>query len=218
MNEKRAGDARVGARNRRAILAAAEKIFAAYGFKGASVQQIADEAGLPKTNILYYFKTKQVLYQTLLEELLSQWNSCFDGATQDDDPAQILAAYIAEKMTLSRVQPLASKIFAMEVINGAANLTDFFNETQAAWMAGRVAVINAWIDAGKMAPVDAEFLLYQIWASTQHYADFAAQVTQLRGQKMRKEDFARATIHLQHVILTGCGLIVPENALPETAS
>lgn len=209
MKNKRASEARVGARNRRVILAAAEKIFARHGFKGASVQQIADEADLPKTNILYYFNTKQVLYQTLLEDLLTLWNSCFDGATEEDDPAVILAGYIAEKVELSRTHPHASRVFAMEVINGASNLTGYFSQQQARWMESRIALINAWIEAGKMQAVNAEYLLYQIWASTQHYADFASQITQLHGNKMRKRDFAQATEHLQHVILTGCGLAVP---------
>lgn len=211
MKAKRGNDANIGARNRRTILCAAEKVFARYGFRGASVQQIADEAGLPKTNVLYYFNTKQVLYQALLEDLLSVWNSCFDGATQADDPAQELAAYIAEKMALSRTHPLASKVFAMEVINGAPNLSEYFGKQQASWMAGRVAVINAWIKAGKMQAVNAEYLLYQIWASTQHYADFSAQIAQLQGSKMRKDDFAAATRHLQQVILTGCGLTLPDS-------
>ncbi len=210
MKNNRGNEAGVATRNRQAILTAAEKVFSQYGFKGASVQQIADEAGLPKTNVLYYFNTKQVLYQALLEELLSVWNSCFDGATEADDPAQELAAYIAEKMALSRQHPLASKVFAMEVINGAPNLGEYFGQQQAKWMASRVAVINAWIGAGKMHAVNAEYLLYQIWASTQHYADFAAQITQLQGKKMRKADFAEATHHLQQVILTGCGLQIPE--------
>ena len=210
MKNKRMSEARVGARNRRVILAAAEKMFAQHGFKGTSVQQIADEAGLPKTNILYYFNTKQVLYQTLLEDLLTRWNSCFDGATAADDPAVVLAAYIAEKMELSRTHPLASKVFAMEVINGATNLTGYFNQQQAHWLESRIALINAWIEAGKMQPVNPEYLLYQIWASTQHYADFSSQITQLHGSKMRKADFAQATQHLQQVILTGCGLSVPQ--------
>merc|ERR1712063_196638 len=95
-------DAGVGAMNRRKILQAAEKCFAQFGFKGTAVQKIADEAGLPKTNVLYYFKTKQELYVAVLEETLSLWNSRFDKATVEDDPAEVLANYIAEKMEVSR--------------------------------------------------------------------------------------------------------------------
>lgn len=203
-------DASVGARNRAIILAAAEKAFAAQGFRGTSVQQVADKAGLPKTNVLYYFKSKQELYLAVLKETMSLWNSSFDKATADDDPAQMLADYIAEKMELSRTHPLASKIFAMEIINGAPNLNHYFDDEHSDWMAGRVAILKAWTEQGKMQAIDPHYLLFNIWASTQHYADFSTQITRLRGAKMKKADFEEATRHLVTVTLTGCGLTIPE--------
>jgi len=202
-------DAGVGAISKRKILQAAEKCFAQFGFKGTAVQKIADEAGLPKTNVLYYFKSKQELYVAVLEETLSLWNSHFDRATVDDDPAEVLAAYIKEKMEVSRTHPLASKIFAMEIINGAPNLTGYFDEDHALWMKGRLALIDGWIAHGKLKQVDGEYLLYTIWASTQHYADFSAQITRLRGRKMIKSDFEKATLELIKLILGGCNLAVP---------
>ena len=203
-------DAGIGAINKRKILQAAEKCFAQYGFKGTAVQKIADEAGLPKTNVLYYFKTKQDLYIAVLEETLSLWNSHFDRATVDDDPAEVLATYITEKMEVSRTRPLASKIFAMEIINGAKNLSGYFDEEHARWMKGRLELIDGWIAKGKLRPLDGEYLLYSIWASTQHYADFSAQITRLRGGKMVKSDFEKATCELIKLILNGCGLSLPE--------
>lgn len=209
MSTPKVSDAGVGAKNRARIIAAAEKAFASHGLKGTSVQQIADEAGLPKTNVLYYFKTKLALYLTILEDTLALWNSHFDQATAEDDPAEALASYIAEKMELSRTRPLASKIFAMEILNGAPNLTAYFEDDHGRWMQSRVAVIQAWIDEGRMQSVTPEYLLFTIWGSTQHYADFAAQITQLRGP-MRKQEFHHATCDLVRLILTGCGLPVPE--------
>ncbi|MBU3022628.1 TetR/AcrR family transcriptional regulator [Aestuariibacter sp. A3R04] len=203
-------DASVGTRNRTIILAAAEKAFASHGFKGTSVQRVADLAGLPKTNVLYYFKTKQDLYLAVLKQTLSLWNSTFDLATVNDDPAIVLSHYIAEKMELSRTHPLASKIFAMEIINGAPNLNHYFNDEHKEWMQGRIAIIQGWIDQGRMLAVDPHYLLYNIWASTQHYADFSTQITRLRGGKMKKSDFTEATRHLVTLILNGCGLSVPE--------
>lgn len=203
-------DASVGARNRAIILAAAEKAFAEQGFKGTSVQQVADQAGLPKTNVLYYFKSKQELYLAVLKETMSLWNSSFDRATEDDDPAKILADYIAEKMELSRTNPLSSKIFAMEIINGAPNLNHYFDDEHSDWMKGRVAIINRWVAQGKMDAIDPHYLLFNVWASTQHYADFSTQITRLRGAKMKKSDFMDAAKHLITLTLHGCGLTVPE--------
>jgi TetR/AcrR family transcriptional regulator len=199
----------IGAVNRLKIIRAAEQEFALHGFKGTRVQTIADRAGLPKTNILYYFKSKDGLYLALLEEILSLWNSSFDDASAEDDPAESLARYITEKMDISRSRPAASKIFALEIINGAPNLNDFFRDRHTSWMRGRVSVIQLWIDKGKLQPTDPHYLLFNIWACSQHYADFSAQITELKGKPMLQSDFADATRSLITLVLTGCGLTVP---------
>lgn len=200
----------IGELNRSKILNAAEKEFALHGFKGARVQQIADRAELPKTNVLYYFKSKESLYLALLEDILRLWNSRFDEATVDDDPAEVLAKYIADKMEISRCRPDASKMFALEIINGAPNLNEFFKDQHASWMAGRVNVIKQWIEHGKLADTDPHYLLFNIWATSQHYADFSVQINELRGKPMTQTDFSEATNNLIKLILTGCGLSVPK--------
>ncbi|MGJ8680849.1 TetR family transcriptional regulator C-terminal domain-containing protein [Paraglaciecola sp.] len=201
-------DESIGALNRSKILTAAEKEFALNGYKGARVQSIADRAGLPKTNVLYYFKSKEVLYVALLDEILRIWNGQFDAATAEDDPAAVLAQYITEKMEISRTRPYASKIFALEIINNAPHLDEFYTG-QIEWMNGRVAVIQSWIDAGKITVKDPYCLLFNIWATSQHYADFSAQITVLKGKKFDKAAFKNATNELVALILNGCGLTVP---------
>jgi TetR/AcrR family transcriptional regulator len=203
-------DDTIGAINRHKILSAAEVEFALHGFTGTRVQHIADRAQLPKTNVLYYFKSKEGLYLALLADILSLWNGQFDEATADDDPAHVLAHYIADKMEISRTRPDASKIFALEIINGAPNLSGFFKDQHATWMNERVKVINLWISRGKLSPLDPYYLLFNIWATCQHYADFAIQITELRGKPMGTQDFIEATNNLIELILRGCGLNVPD--------
>jgi TetR/AcrR family transcriptional regulator len=200
----------IGEQNRVKILASAEKEFALHGFKGARVQKIADRAGLPKTNVLYYFKTKEGLYLALLDNILNLWNGHFDDVTSEDDPAEVLARYIVDKMEISRTRPNASKIFALEIINNAPNLNEFFKDQHMDWMNGRVAVIQGWIDAGKLKPLDPFCLLLHIWATTQHYADFSAQIVELKGKKMDKKAFDNASCELVSLILLGCGLTIPD--------
>lgn len=197
---------KISEKNRSVILNAAEKLFAQNGFKGTSIRQIAESAGLPKTNVLYYFKTKQALYHAVLSQILSVWNSRFDKATPEDDPAITLADYIREKMHISRKNPSASKVFAMEILNGGNNLSDAFLEDHRNWVNGRKAIIQQWIELGKMQAINPEYLLYHIWACTQHYADFSAQITNIKGASMNEKDFDIATNELIHLILTGCGL------------
>lgn len=203
-------DDTIGALNRQNILAAAEVEFALHGLAGTRVQQIADRAQLPKTNVLYYFKSKQGLYLALLADILSLWNGKFDDATGEDDPALVLAHYIADKMEISRTRPDASKIFALEIINGAPNLSSFFKDEHSTWMNERVQVIEQWIAKGSLMPTDPHYLLFNIWATCQHYADFAVQITELRGKPMTQQDFVDATNNLVELILKGCGLRVPD--------
>lgn len=201
---------RIRQKNEEAILAAAEEEFARHGFKGTSMNAIAQAVGLPKANLHYYFNNKLGLYLAVLSNILELWDSTFNTLTADDDPAKALAGYIDAKMEFSRRQPLASKIFAMEVIGGGECLSEYFNQDYLVWFRGRAAVFEAWIAAGKLDPVDPVHLIMLIWSSTQHYADFGEQICRLTGRKkLSKEDFSAATANLTHIILKGCGLTPP---------
>lgn len=206
--EKPAG--RIRQKNEEAILAAAEEEFARHGFKGTSMNTIAQRVGLPKANLHYYFSNKLGLYVAVLSNILELWDSTFNHLTVDDDPAAALATYIRAKMEFSRRYPQASRVFAMEIISGGECLSEHFSQDYRTWFSGRAAVFQAWIDAGKMDAVDPVNLIFLIWSSTQHYADFATQIGFVTGRKrMSKQDFSDASDNLIRIILKGCGLTPP---------
>lgn len=192
------------------ILNIASQEFSSNGFKGTTVKAIAEKAKLPKANVLYYFKTKEKLYIKVLEQILTLWNSSFDKATIEDDPAIVLQQYIEEKMKLAQLKPDASKIFALEIINGAPILKPYLEHQQKIWFAERIDVINGWIESGKMSPIEPAYLLFTIWAGCQHYADFSTQVQFLMNKPMSDDEFKLATQTVSHLILSGCGLSSPE--------
>lgn len=205
---KRTG--RIRQKNEELILSAAAEEFARYGYKGTSMNAIALRAALPKANLHYYFNNKLGLYVEVMRNILELWDNAFDNLTAEDDPATALADYIRTKMEFSRKQPQASKIFAMEVISGCECLSEHFNEDYREWFRSRAAVFQAWSDAGKMDPIDPMHLIFLIWSSTQHYADFSDQIRRITGQRrVTKDDFARGTETLIRVILKGCGLTPP---------
>lgn len=209
MTDKNKSVSNIGAKRRSLIMSAALKAFAQDGYKGASIQKIADAAQLPKANVLYYFSSKQSLYSEVMASILDMWNSSFDHVNEHDCPAESLAKYIADKMEVSRTNPFSSKVFAIEIINGGSNLDRSFKQQHKLWVQGRVEVIEKWIANGKLSEVDPQFLLYHIWSTTQHYADFSTQIRQLRGKAMTKQEFADATKTVIKLILHGCGLEVP---------
>jgi len=197
--------------NSQKILLAAEQEFVKHGYKGTSMQVIADAADLPKANVLYYFKSKGALYAAVLTDILERWNEVLDELSEDDDPAETLARYIEVKVDLSISFPSASKIFAMEIIQGAPHLQDHLRTDMRRWVKDKSRIIESWISQGKMASVDPEHLIFMIWSCTQHYADFETQVlTVSNKQEYDSEDVQAIKNFLCHMILAGCGLEVPK--------
>lgn len=204
-NGKPAG--RIRQKNEEAILQAAEDEFARHGFKGTSMNAIAAKANLPKANLHYYFKNKLSLYMAVLANIIELWDSTFNHLKAEDEPAQALESYIRAKIEFSRRQPQASRLFAMEIISGGQCLSRHFGENYQQWFRGRAAVFEQWIAAGKMAPVDPVHLIFLLWSSTQHYADFANQICRVTGKsRLTSADFETAADNLTRIILTGCGI------------
>ena len=209
MSEKETAQktSKIRAENRKNILAAAEDSFVKNGFKGTSMQSIADAGGLPKANVLYYFKSKQALYLAVLDEIIRRWDESIDDMSEGDDPAQVLGKYICAKVDLAIQYPNASKIFALEIIQGAPNLQDHLRTNLRTWVRAKSKIIQSWIDQGKMKAVDPEHLIFMIWSTTQHYADFDTQILTVTNKLEYDEvDVQRIKDLLCTVILGGCGL------------
>jgi TetR/AcrR family transcriptional regulator len=193
--------------NRAKIIAIAEREFAEFGYKGASIMNIAKRANMPRANVHYYFKSKLELYKKVLTDILQLWNQAFNQITHEDDPADAIGAYIKAKVMYSKTNPLASKIFANEIIHGAPRINEYLNSDFRDWLRSKSAVIEHWIKQGKMDPVDPLFLIMLIWSATQHYADFSTQVNAvLDKEALTDQDFEDVANNLTHIILKGCGI------------
>ena len=196
--------------NRVKIIAIAEMEFAEFGYKGASIMNIAKRANLPRANVHYYFKSKLELYKKVLMDILQLWNDAFNQITPEDDPADAIGAYIRAKVMYSKTNPLASKIFANEIIHGAPRISEYLNSDFRNWLKSKSAVIEQWIKQGKMDPVDPLFLIMLIWSATQHYADFSTQVSAVLDKpQLTDQDFDDVADNLIHIILKGCGIKPP---------
>ncbi len=74
------------------IFKAASTIFARFGFKKTSVADVADEAGMTKGNIYFYFKDKRDLYEKTVKFALQQWrDSIAESISREADAANKLA-------------------------------------------------------------------------------------------------------------------------------
>ena len=192
--------------NEKLILRAAEKTFAEYGFKGATTKMIADEAGIPKANLHYYFPTKIALYRKIVENIFEIWLGAADTFDNNADPIDAISRYIDKKMMISRKYPYSSKVWANEVIHGAPIIQDYLETNLAEWTKSREENIQRWIDVGLMDTVEPRHLLYMIWATTQHYADFTHQIETLNGgEQLSDKQWANACRDVKKIILDGIG-------------
>jgi TetR/AcrR family transcriptional regulator len=159
------------------ILQAATEVFAAKGLHGTTMADIAQRANLPKANIHYYFGTKENIYRAVLDDILELWLGAADHwIAADRTPAAALDGYIRAKILMAREKPDASRIYAAELISGAAHLQHYLNTALRRRVHALSAVIDGWVAQGRLRPVSAAHLLFCIWAMTQTYADFSVQI------------------------------------------
>jgi TetR/AcrR family transcriptional regulator len=193
--------------NEKVILQAAERVFAETGYAGATTQLIADVAGLPKANVHYYFKTKEEIYRRVVYNIFDIWMEAASAFDTELGPTEALSRYIEKKMDLSRSHPHGSKVWAAEIMHGAPIIQDYLEGPLAEWSQDRARHILRWIENGEMEPIDPAHLLYMIWSTTQHYADFGHQIETLNGgDAYSDEQWQAAKLSVKTIILKGVGL------------
>ena len=172
---------RIQQKNRETILDAALEVFAQHGFRGATLDMIAAQAGLSKPNLLYYFPSKEAIHVTLLSQLMDTWIDPLRDLDADGDPIAELRAYVRRKLELSRDYPRQSRLFANEIVQGAPRMQTALATDLKALVDEKSAIIAGWSKAGRIADVDPHHLIFSIWALTQHYADFDVQIRAVLG-------------------------------------
>ena len=189
---------------RGAILEAALAAFSQYGLHGTSIDQIASLADVSKTNLFYYFSSKEELYVSVLRNLLDLWLKPLRAFTEEQDPVVAIRDYLRVKREFSRDRPAESRLFCMEVMQGAPLMLTELQQPLHDLVENKIAVIRSWIDQGKIAPIEPYHLIFTLWATTQHYADFRVQVEAVAGKTLEDPAFFQETLNsLETLILDG---------------
>ena len=186
------------------ILEAALDVFSVHGFRGSTIDQIAEVAGMSKPNLLYYFPRKEEIHRRLMSELLVTWLAPLREMDADGDPFPEIRSYIRRKLEMARDFPRQSRLFANEMLQGAPHIIEMIQIDLKNLVDEKAKVMLGWMDEGKLARTDPYHLIFSIWATTQHYADFDLQVREVvgpaRGGEGRFEDAAR---YLEQLFLYG---------------
>lgn len=195
---------RIQVEKERSILDAALEEFSTFGFRGATIDQIASRAGMTKPNLLYYFRRKQDIYLAVLRRTLDMWLRPLEALEADGHPPKEILAYINRKLELSRDNPTASRLFALEILQGAPVLGEVLGGQLKLLVDQKAAVIRRWAEEGRIAPIDPYHLIFMIWATTQHYADFEVQIRALLGAAISdSEQFDTAKATLSTIFMDG---------------
>ena len=101
---------------------------------------------------------------------------------------------------MSRDNPKASRLFANEILHGAPAIGTFLKGPLKDLVDEKAAVISGWMAAGRLTAMDPHHLIFAIWSTTQHYADFDVQVKAVLGDPpavMRTAERAILTLFIE---------------------
>lgn len=190
------------------ILEAALDVFSVNGFRGTTIDQIAEVAGMSKPNVLYYFRTKEAMHRALIERVLDTWLDPLRAFDAGGNPETEIKSYLRRKLEMARDYPRESRLFANEVLQGAPHVEDELKGPLKQLVDEKAEVIRAWAKAGRILPCDPYHLIFSIWATTQHYADFDVQVRSVLGSAHAGEGrFEDAARFLEQLFMGGLGII-----------
>jgi Transcriptional regulator len=186
------------------ILEAALEVFSLHGFRGATIDQIAEVAGMSKPNLLYYFPRKEEIHRRLISELLVTWLAPLREMDEAGDPFTEIRSYIRRKLEMARDFPRESRLFANEMLQGAPRIIEMIEVDLKNLVDEKAKVLLSWMDQGKLARTDPYHLIFSIWATTQHYADFDVQVRAVLGPGRNGEGrFEDAARYLEQLFMHG---------------
>ena len=202
---------RIQKENETRILTAALDVFSENGFRGATLDRIASMASMSKPNLLYYFKSKEDIHVALLTGLLDVWLAPLREISPQGEPAGEIGSYIRRKLESSRQFPRESRLFANEILAGAPHIGDFLQHELKQLVDEKAAIFQGWIDEQRLAPCDPRHLLFAIWSTTQHYADFSVQVRHVLGLRPGDVSYYDEAARMLETLFLGQLMLPPRN-------
>jgi TetR/AcrR family transcriptional regulator len=122
------------------------------------------------------------VYRAVLDATLDTWLEPLRALRADGDPVAEIRGYIRRKIEMARDLPWESRLYANEVLRGGHLIREEMAGPLRDLVEEKATVIRGWIAEGKLAPHDPVHLIFAIWATTQHYADFDPQVRAVLGR------------------------------------
>lgn len=104
------------------ILDAADELFSSRGFPGVSVRDVAEAAGVKKASVFYHFKSKDELFEHVLERYYAAHARVLESAETDGDPSERLHRFIDAYLDFIEDHHRYVRLVQMEITSGSARL------------------------------------------------------------------------------------------------
>jgi TetR/AcrR family transcriptional regulator len=149
---------------RAATVATAMRLFAARGFEGTALQDIASAVGVTKPAILHHFPSKEHVRQAVLDEILSHWNEALPrlllAATGSGDRFD---AVFGELYRFFSSNPDRARVVAREMLDRPSDLRKLLRGSVQPWLGAVAGYIRSGKERGAhYADVDEEAYLMHV--------------------------------------------------------
>ena len=135
---------------RDSIVTAAHEVFAAHGYRGGSLQDVADRVGMSQTSLLHYFPSKSELLLAVLD-----WRDTITGDGNPRDPEETLVDAVVRQAHFNETVPgvieLYTVLCAESVTDNHPGL-EYFTERYERLRRSYLRAFSALADAGRLRP------------------------------------------------------------------
>lgn len=170
-----------GDATRQAILDAAEQIFADLGYAAARLEDVAQLVGIRRPSIVYYFPTKQQLYDQVEADIFGAMHQfVLDRTAGVEDPLAQLLALLDAWLDFLVARPTAARIIQRLIADLGPRGNDPIQFSETA-LRDIEAVVAAGVAAGQFRPVSAMHILNGIAGGALFYVCNAGQIGQARA-------------------------------------
>lgn len=199
---------------REGLLTSATELFAARGFDGVSVAQIAQRAGVTKALVSYHFGGKQKLYLTIMTTTFSEIVERVEqlAASSRPVPEQLreFVALVGEMATTRR--PHFPAMMLREVLAGGAHLAPEVVPYLMRVLGAVRRIVEHGVRDGTLRPVDPIFTHLSLIGSLLFFfatQPFRERLASAADPPLRTRPAAEYVRHVQELIARGLAADVP---------
>ncbi len=164
------------------LLESAMKLFAAKGYYGASLANIADELGLTKQALLHHFGRKEKLYGEILARISERMLGLVETARSGhEDPVDQLQAALLDIYRLSVEAPHETRIIMRELLDSERRAEEVHSWYLKPFLDQLVEIVRALPGAGALDPAEALTRVYPLLGAMSYFTVSDVVLKQMYG-------------------------------------